>query len=96
MAQELIERVHAVHIKGEQISEGRARAALACWHLIQGHGWEAARELHSKTSWYRHLEVLRSAGLGDADISRGEVVSLRRVELHAARVMSWAELRVAA
>lgn len=93
------ERVRAVCLKGEPISEGRVRGALACWELIKGHGWELAKELHSKSAWYRHLEVLHAAGLGDADISSGQVVSLRRVELHAARVTSWAELhqtRVAA
>jgi len=92
MCESVAERVRAVMLKGEPISDGRVRAALACWHLIQSHGWEQAKALHSKSSWYRNLEVLHAAGVGDADISRGEVVPLRRVELHAARVDSWQEL----
>lgn len=99
MSESIADRVRAVVLKGEVISEGRARGALACWELIKGHGWEQAKALHSKATWYRHIAVLHAAGLGDADISRGEVVSLRRVELHAARVATWTELhnaRVAA
>jgi hypothetical protein len=74
-------------------TEGRARAALACWHLIQQFGWEQAKALHSKNTWYRHLRVLHAAGLGDADISQGRVVPLRRVELSAALVTSWEQLQ---
>jgi II/X family phage/plasmid replication protein len=92
MSESVADRVRMVHLKGDRIGEGRARAALACWHLIQSHGWEQAKALHSKSAWYRHVEVLHAAGLGDADISQGQVVSLRRVELHAARVDSWSEL----
>lgn len=92
MTETVADRVRAVHLNGKRITEGRARAALCCWHLIQSHGWEQAKSLHSRPSWYRHVQVLHAAGLGDADISAGQVVSLRRVELHAARVVTWLEL----
>ena len=76
-------------------TEGRARAAYGCWLMIQSEGWERAREAFSKTSWYRHLEVLRAAGLGDADIAAGKVVPLRRRILDARIVHDWSEILAA-
>lgn len=77
-------------------SEGRGRAAYGCWALIRAEGWERAREMHSRATWYRHLRVLRRAGLGDADIAAGRVVALRRTVLEARMVTSWKELEIAA
>lgn len=74
-------------------TEGQGRAAYGCWALIQSQGWERAREMYSKTTWYRNLKVLRSAGLSDADFSAGRVVELRRRILEARVVESWAELK---
>ena len=76
-------------------SKGRANSAYGCWLMIQSEGWERARECFSKTSWYRHMQVLRAAGLGDADISSGRVVPLRRKVMEARLVRSWSELRAA-
>jgi len=76
-------------------TEGRARAAYGCWLMIQSEGWERAREAFAKTSWYRHLEVLRAAGLGDADIAAGKVVPLRRRILDARIVHDWSEILAA-
>lgn len=84
----LSERVRAV-----AKTEGQARAALACWCLIQQVGWHQAKELHAGRSWYRHIATLRRAGLGDSDISHGEVISIRRVELAACLVDTWDDLR---
>ena len=93
MESNIVERVHAVAIGDDGKPKPRqAIAALACWHIIQQMGWERAKAMHSKSAWYRHLQLLHAAGLGDADISQGNVVVLRRVQLHAARVDSWAEL----
>lgn len=77
-------------------SEGQGRAAYGCWALIRAEGWERAREMHSRATWYRHLRVLRRAGLGDADIAAGRVVPLRRTVLEARMVTSWQDLEVAA
>ena len=76
-------------------SEGHGKAAARTWALIQSFGWQAARESMPKTSWYRHLQILRAAGLGDADISAGRIVSLRR-PLVMSPVASWEDLRKAA
>ncbi len=76
-----------------QSCEGIAKAAYGCWLMIQSQGWEKAREAYSKTTWYRHLQVLRLAGLGDADISAGKVVQIRRKVIEARMVNSFEELR---
>lgn len=73
-------------------SEGRGRAAYGCWLVIQSEGWERARESFAIRTWYRHLNVLRAAGLGDADIAAGRVVQLRRRVMDAQLVTSWAQL----
>lgn len=76
-------------------TKGRARAAYALWLLIQSQGWERARECMHKSTWCRNVQVLRAAGLGDADISTGRVVPLRRRIFEAQLVRSWDELRAA-
>jgi len=77
-------------------SEGRAKSAYGCWLLIQSEGWERAQESFARPTWYRHLKVLRDAGLGDADLSSGKVVPLRRRILEAQVIHSWADLSNAA
>lgn len=74
---------------------GHGRAAYGTWLLIQSEGWERAKECVARASWYRHLKILRAAGLGDADISAGTVVPLRRRVIEARSVSSWAELLAA-
>lgn len=77
-------------------SVGQGKAAYGCWAMIQAQGWERAREMYSRSSWYRHLSLLRRAGLGDADFSAGRVVHLRRKLVEARVVNSWSELQRAA
>lgn len=73
---------------------GRGRAAYALWLLIESQGWERARSITPRSSFYRHLQVLRAAGLGDADISAGKIVPFRRV-ITARACESWSELLAA-
>jgi len=73
-------------------TEGQGKAALGCWALIQSQGWESARELQSKTTWYRNLKILRAAGLGDADLSKGQIVQIRRRVIECQAAANWAEL----
>jgi II/X family phage/plasmid replication protein len=87
------ERLFQVVIDGERITEGRAKAAYGCFLMIKNEGWEKAREAFSKTTWYRHLQILRLAGLGDADIAAGTVVPFRRKVIESQLVSSWVELR---
>lgn len=74
-------------------TEGQGRAALCCWALIQSQGWQRARDLHSRPTWYRHLKVLHAAGLSDLDLSMGQVVPFRRRIIETQMVTSWDELR---
>lgn len=76
-------------------TSGQARAVQRTWAMINLMGWQAARESMPKRTWYLHLQFLRAAGLGDADISAGRVVALRR-QIVLSPVSSWEELRRAA
>ena len=73
----------------------QGRGAARSWALVQAMGWQAARDMMPKSTWYLHQKIWKAAGLGDADISAGRVVSLRRpLIMHP--VSSWDELRRAA
>lgn len=74
------------------VTEGRGKAAYGCWLLIQAEGWEKAREAYGKSAWYNHLKAIRKAGLGDADISAGKVIPIRRKIIECQMVESWSEL----
>lgn len=73
-------------------TEGQGKAAYGCWCMIQSQGWEKAKNCHTKTTWYRNLKILRAAGLGDADISAGKVVALRRRVIEAQLVSDWSQI----
>lgn len=75
--------------------DNSSRSAYGAWLLIQSEGWERAKDAFTKTVWYRHLQILRAAGLGDADISAGKVVPFRRKVLEARAISSWHELKIA-
>jgi len=85
--QSVFERVCAV-----AKTSGQGRAAYGCWLMIRNEGWERAREFYAPRTWYRHLSTLRDAGLGDADISRGQIVPLRRKVIEARHVTSWSQI----
>lgn len=80
---------------GMRNPDNSARSAYGAWLLIQSEGWERAKDSFTKTVWYRHLSILRVAGLGDADISAGKVVPFRRKVMEAKAVCSWHELKIA-
>lgn len=71
---------------------GQGKAAARTWSVIQTLGWQAARDSMPPRTWYHHLKLLKKAGLGDADISAGRVINLRR-PLILRPVSSWEELR---
>ncbi len=73
-------------------TEGQGRAAWGLWCIIKAQGWEAARECSSRPTWYRNLKILRAAGLGDADISAGNVVALRKRIIDAQMVNDWSQI----
>lgn len=78
------------------VTKSQALAAHRTWALIKAIGYELARESIPRTTWFRHIAMLRSAGLSDADIGAGNVLPFRRREICiASPVRSWAELRAA-
>lgn len=79
---------------GTLITASQARRVSATWAMIQSIGWQAAKETMPVRTWYWHIGILRKAGFGDADISSGRVVSIRR-KLVMHPVSSWSELRAA-
>jgi len=82
-------------VKAVASSEGQAKAAIGCWALIRSYGWEKAREMTARRTWYRNLKLLREAGLSDADLSAGKVVAIRRPLIQCQEVTSWDELMAA-
>lgn len=92
---DLKERVISAALTFKDGTEAKGKAAYACWCVIQSQGWESARDMHSKTTWYRHLRILRRAGLGDSDLSSGKVVHLRGRVLDVQIVTSWKSLHAA-
>lgn len=75
---------------------GQAKAAYSLFLLIQSQGWQQAREVTNRATWYRHLKTLHAAGLGDTDIAAGNVVQLRRKVLECSAVHSWADFQLLA
>jgi hypothetical protein len=82
-------------VKAVAASEGQAKAAIGAWALIRAYGWEKARDMSSRRTWYRNLKILRDAGLSDADLSAGNVVAIRRPLIQCQEVNSWDELMTA-
>lgn len=77
-------------------TEGQARAAYLYWLTIQQVGFETARAETNKRTHYRHVKLLRAAGLSFSDFQARRVVALRRRPLVLAQpVRSWHELRAA-
>lgn len=88
-----VEAISRVEVEpGVKITPAQAQRVCATWALIQSIGWQATRETMPERTWYWHQSILRKAGFGDADLSAGRVVALRR-KLVMTPVMSWEELR---
>jgi len=68
------------------------RAAYACWCMIRSEGWQRTKEIYAgNNTWYRHMRIIRMAGLSDTDISTGKIVTLRRKIVECKQVHSWAD-----
>jgi II/X family phage/plasmid replication protein len=63
---------------GKYRTQSRALSAARTWQLIRTLGWETARASMNKRTYYDHVAMLRQAGLGDIEITKGNVVQLRR------------------
>ncbi len=75
-------------------TEGKGKAAYAHWLAICDVGLEHVRDLTARATHYRHLKVLREAGLSFSDFQARRVVPFRRSALVLAQpVRCWDELR---
>jgi II/X family phage/plasmid replication protein len=76
-------------------TELKASAAFKFYGFIQSQGLDSAKREYGRSMFYVHKANLKKAGLGDSDISIGEIVSLRRNVLDMKSVISWDDLKVA-
>jgi hypothetical protein len=75
-------------------TKGQAQAAHRTWALIKSCGWSLTKESMPRATYFRHLNLLRLAGLSDADLCAGNVLPFARREVVIANpVTSWEELR---
>lgn len=75
----------------------QAEAAFATYRNIRADGFDVAKGFISRATWYRHLGMLRTVGISDADLVSGNVVQFRQVRVVLAQAVgSWDELRRAA
>lgn len=94
MADKLIDKIRAGAVSlGHKETQGDR--AHATFRMIQAMGYEHAKEIIAKSTWYRHLTILRASGLGDIDITSGRIVPIRR-SIDLVPVSSWSDLRNAA
>jgi II/X family phage/plasmid replication protein len=75
-----------------EVTEGQAKAVFATWCMLNTQQWEQTRALLPDRTYYRHIKILKMIGLGQADISAGKVVSLRRDPLVLRPVTGWHQL----
>lgn len=73
-------------------SPGQGRAAWATWCMIRSDGWQYVRDLLPRATFYRHIKILRSAGITDVDISHGRVVPFVAKPLVLTPVQSWQDI----
>jgi hypothetical protein len=71
------------------ITPGQAKAVFSTWCMLNAQGWEFCREHLPARTYYRHTKLLKAIGLGQADISHGKIVTLRRDPLVLRPVLSW-------
>jgi II/X family phage/plasmid replication protein len=77
-------------------TDGQAKSAYGTWAIIKSEGWERAKEMHSKRTWYRNLKILRQAGLSDAELSNAQVLPFKQKIIEFQIVTSWNELKLVA
>jgi hypothetical protein len=76
-------------------TEGQGKAAWSLWCIIKAYGWQQAKDDTTKSTFYRSMRILRDAGLGDADLSAGQVVPLRRENLTVGLCTGWDQIMAA-
>jgi len=83
--------------EGRIPTEGRARAAYDCYLRCRELGVKVARTTYPSSTFRKHLQNLRSVGLGESDLQPYNVVPLRRRQLFLDKpVSSWDEIQLVA
>lgn len=78
-------------------TKGRALAAHRTWALMKTIGYTQTKASMPSTTFYKHCEFLRAAGISNADLCAGQVLPFRRQQLVLREpVMSWTQIRMAA
>lgn len=76
------------------LSEGLGKSAFKTWSVIKSIGSTAAKDITTKATWYRHLKILKTAGLTSGDISEGSILPVRFTKIALdRRVESFDEVR---
>lgn len=90
---ELVKRIQDAN----GITENQASAAFSTYRNIRQDGFEVVKDYLPHRTWYRHLKLLRGAGISDADLQMGNVVQFRPVRIVLAMpVTCWEDIRRAA
>ena len=80
-------------------TKGLAWAAYTTWACIHSDGIAKTKQLMSRTTWYRHLSILKKAGITKFDIEQADkrvqkVAPFRRKPIILGDpVTSWEDLR---
>lgn len=83
--------------EGKIPSKGRAVAAYECYMRCRDLGLQVARTTYPSSTFRKHLQNLRSVGLGESDLQPYNVVPLRRRQLFLDKpVSSWDEIQLVA
>lgn len=81
------------HFERVAPSRGYALAAYRTWSLIKSIGMHEAKASMPRASWFKHLRIMKDAGLTWADYQAGNVVPLRRRTIELGQpVRSWADI----
>ena len=79
--------------KPERISEGQAKAAYMTWWAIQSMGYEMTRSNLTDRTWYRHLKILKLAGLTVTDLGNRKIIPFRvKTVASGHMVNSWSDV----
>jgi II/X family phage/plasmid replication protein len=76
-------------------TKAQADKAFNFYCVVQAQGLRFAENHFGRSTFYVHKRNLKKAGLGDSDISTGEISRLRRRVLDMQAVHSWEDLKVA-
>jgi len=75
-------------------SENQANAVYLTWASIKAFGQSTTKYRMSKRTWYRHIKVLKAAGLTSADFNMGTVQTIRITHINLGKkVESWEDVR---